>query len=80
MYVWRNEAGRIESVTGSIHQPTLDWLLAEDEWRQSGGKKQTSARSSHPAKQPAKPEPPKQESKPAAATPGDPKETKGSDN
>ncbi|OFB37968.1 hypothetical protein BA059_16870 [Mycolicibacterium sp. (ex Dasyatis americana)] len=33
MWVWRDSSGRIASVTGSIHQGTLDWLLAEDAWR-----------------------------------------------
>lgn len=33
MWVWRDESGRITSVTGSIHRNTLDWLLAEDDWR-----------------------------------------------
>ena len=31
MWVWRDGSGRIASVTGSIHQETLDWLRAEDE-------------------------------------------------
>lgn len=34
MWVWRDGSGRIASVTGSIHQKTLDWLRAEDEWNQ----------------------------------------------
>ena len=80
MYVWRDKTGRIESVTGSIHQPTLDWLLAEDKWReeQSGGKRATSAaRPSHPAKQSAKQptkEPAKQE--PQAPANDEPKTTR----
>lgn len=32
MWVWRDGSGRVASVTGSIHQKTLDWLLAEDDW------------------------------------------------
>ena len=48
MWVWRDKSGRIASVTGSIHQPTLDWLRAEDEWK---------SRKSQPAPQPAPADP-----------------------
>lgn len=75
MFVYRDKAGRIESVTGSIHQPTLDWLLAEDEWNQSGGKKAAPAtRAPHPAKRQS----PRESVKPEPAA--DSKDLKGSDN
>lgn len=87
MYVWRDKAGRIESVTGSIHQPTLDYLLAEDDWRreQSGDKKPAAPRPGRPAKQQQSKEPVKQEPQTPAAEPkepaaADPKGTKGSEN
>ncbi|GJJ22288.1 hypothetical protein MTY414_59610 [Mycolicibacterium mageritense] len=52
MWVWRDKSGRIASVTGSIHQETLDWLRAEDEW-----KSRKSQSAPQPTPDPAEPAP-----------------------
>ena len=87
MYVWRDKAGRIESVTGSIHRPTLDYLLAEDDRRrEQSGDKKPATRPGRPAKQQQPKEPVKQEpqapvnEEPKEPVAADPKGAKGSEN
>ena len=69
MWVWRDESDRITSVTGSIHRKTLDWLLAEDDWRFGSAPTPVVEAEPEPAisqQAPVEPEPPSDSPAPTA--------------